>query len=143
MAAAIFAMTPRVPAFAGEPRTESPRVVADVSAFRNVRGSLGCRLFRSPEGFPETGRDAIEVRVPVTGATTRCEFRSLAPGIYAVAVMHDENDNGVLDKNFLGIPTEGYGVSNNRTYAMRSPKWAESTFRVVAEDVVLSIHLRY
>jgi uncharacterized protein (DUF2141 family) len=57
--------------------------------------------------------------------------------------MHDENDNRKLDKNFLGLPTEGYDVSNNKTYAMSSPKWSESTFRVGARDVSLNISLMY
>ena len=59
-------------------------------------------------------------------------------------MIHDENGNGRLDKNFLGIPSEGYGVSNNRTYAASSPKWEESRFTVAPrEPVVLRVTLRY
>jgi len=61
-----------------------------------------------------------------------------------VAVVYDENGNGRLDKNFVGIPSEGYGVSNNRTYAMASPKWDESRFTLAArEAAVLRVSLRY
>jgi len=126
-----------------EPSTSPHLVTAIVSPFRKTHGFLGCRLFHSADGFPESGRDVDEVRVPVVEATTRWEFRTVAPGTYALAVMHDENDNRKLDKGFLGIPTEGYGVSNNKTYAMSTPKWSESTFKVGAQDVVLSIVLRY
>lgn len=70
-------------------------------------------------------------------------FPNVSAGIYAIAVMHDEKDNRRLDKNFLGVPTEGYGVSNNKTYAMSTPKWSESTFQVGARDVSLNISLKY
>lgn len=57
--------------------------------------------------------------------------------------MHDENGNGKLDKNIFGVPVEGYGVSNNKTYALSELKWSESAFMVGSEDVTLSIRLRY
>jgi uncharacterized protein (DUF2141 family) len=61
-----------------------------------------------------------------------------------MAVVHDENGNGRLDKSLLGVPSEGYGVSNNRTYALSGPNWQESTFTVTgAEPVVLQVKLRY
>jgi uncharacterized protein (DUF2141 family) len=132
-----------VQALAEEPVAGVHRVVAEVSRFRNTRGFLGCRLFRSADGFPEGGKDTLEVRVPVAAAVTRCEFRDVPDGRYAIAVMHDENGNGLLDKNFIGVPTEGYGVSNNRTHAMSSPTWRDSTFEVRAQDVILQIRLRY
>jgi uncharacterized protein (DUF2141 family) len=84
------------------------------------------------------------VRAPIDGTQAACVFEGLAPGAYAVAVVHDENGNGRLDKNFVGIPSEGYGVSNNRTYAMASPKWDESRFTLaLREAAVLRVSLRY
>jgi uncharacterized protein (DUF2141 family) len=139
----LICATQSAPVLAEEPATGVHRLVVDVGKFRNTRGFLGCRLFSSADGFPESGKDVVEVRVPIAGATTRCEFHNVSAGIYAIAVMHDENDNRRLDKNFLGLPTEGYGVSNNKTYAMSSPKWSESTFRVGARDVSLNISLMY
>jgi uncharacterized protein (DUF2141 family) len=127
----------------GEAASDSHVVTVNVGSFRNARGFLGCRLFRSPDGFPETGQDVVEIRVPITGETTECEFRNVAAGTYALSVMHDENGNRKLDKNLFGMPTEGYGVSNNKTYAMSLPKWSESKFDVRAQDIVLSIRIRY
>ncbi len=139
----LLCATHSAPALAEEPVSGGHLIMVDVSTLRNNRGVLGCRLFRSADGFPETGKDVVEVRVPIAGATTRCEFGNVSAGIYAIAVMHDENGNRKLDKNFLGVPTEGYGISNNKTYAMSSPKWSESTFQVRAQDVILNISLRY
>lgn len=115
----------------------------EVSSFRNAKGTLNCRLFTDEPSFPD-GEGARTVRAVVAGAQASCVFDNLSPGTYAVAVVHDENGNGRLDKNFLGIPSEGYGVSNNRTYAASSPKWDESRFTIAArEPVVLLVTLRY
>lgn len=115
----------------------------DVSSFRNANGTLNCRLFTDATSFPD-GEGERTVRTVIAGTQSTCVFDDLPPGTYAVAVVHDENGNGRLDKNFLGIPTEGYGVSNNRTYAVSSPKWEESRFAITArEPVVLRVNLRY
>jgi uncharacterized protein (DUF2141 family) len=68
-------------------------------------------------------------------------FGDLAPGRYAVRVMHDENGNRKLDTNFVGIPTEGYGFSNNPR-AMRPATFEEARFDVPAEGARTRIRLR-
>jgi uncharacterized protein (DUF2141 family) len=82
--------------------------------------------------------------VKVSGASARCSFEGLPPGTYAIAVHHDENDNRKFDTNFLGLPLEGYGASNNRTKALSAPSWEASKFSVArGKSVELSIALRY
>lgn len=125
------------------PRVTST-IAVNVGTFRNQEGALGCRLFSSGAGFPETSKGTVERRVAITGNEARCDFENVPPGTYAVSVMHDENDNQKLDKNFLGIPTEGYGVSNNKTHAMSTPTWEECRFVVErGKDVGLAVGLRY
>ena len=115
----------------------------EVSTFRNAKGALNCRLFHDAASFPD-GEGSRTVRAGILGNQASCVFDDLQPGTYAVAVVHDENGNGRLDKNFLGLPTEGYGVSNNRTYAASSPKWEESRFTITPrEPLVLKVTLRY
>ena len=119
-------------------------VAINVGTFRNHEGALGCRLYRSGEEFPLGSKGAVEQRLSITGDVTACTFSGVSPGTYAVSVMHDENGSGKLDPNFLGIPSEGYGVSNNHTHAMSEPTWDESTFTVEAgRDVRLGVGLRY
>lgn len=82
--------------------------------------------------------------VPVRSKRVGCDFDGLSPGYYAVTVLHDENGNSRMDLSFVGAPKEGYGVSNNRTYAMRAPRWQESRFEVrPGEKVHLQVKLRY
>ena len=123
---------------------ESPRVSANIGPLRNGNGSVGCRLYTSPEGFPRTAKGTRSERVKLAGTSARCVFSGLKPGTYAITVHHDENDNRKFDTNFLGIPLEGYGVSNNRTYATHAPRWEESKFVVEpGKDLELGIQVRY
>ena len=127
------------PAFSESPSS----VLIEVSGFKNTRGTLNCRLFTKAADFPD-GDGIVTLRVPITGSNTSCSFSIVEPGTYAIAVVHDENGNGKLDKNFVGVPSEGYGVSNNKTYALSAPKWDESTFKLGAtESKALQVKLRY
>jgi len=118
-------------------------VLLEVSSFKNTRGNLNCRLFIKPSDFPD-GEGILSVRVPIAGPNTSCTFSNVEPGTYAVAVVHDENSDGKLDKNFVGVPSEGYGVSNNKTYALSAPKWDESIFTIApSESKTLQVKLRY
>jgi uncharacterized protein (DUF2141 family) len=118
-------------------------VLLEVSSLKNTRGTLNCRLFTKASDFPD-GEGILTVRTPIAGENTTCTFPNVEPGTYAVAVVHDENSNGRLDKNFVGVPSEGYGVSNNKTYALSAPKWEESVFTITAsERKTLQVKLRY
>jgi uncharacterized protein (DUF2141 family) len=119
------------------------RVDVNVGTLRNNKGWLGCRLYSSPAGFPKEPTSRQQQKA-ITGATVGVTFEGLPAGTYAVSCMHDENANGKLDQNFLGIPTEGYGVSNNHTHALSAPTWDESKFDLKdGQDVRLGIALRY
>lgn len=121
----------------------SSTVLIEVAGFKNMRGTLNCRLFTNAADFPD-GEGIVTLRVPITGPNTSCSFSNVEPGTYAIAVVHDENGNGKLDKNFVGVPSEGYGVSNNKTYALSAPKWNESNFTLGAtESKALLVKLRY
>jgi uncharacterized protein (DUF2141 family) len=70
-------------------------------------------------------------------------FREIAPGRYAVSVYHDENSNGKLDTNFLGIPREGVGASNNARGHMGSPKFDAAAFPFAGGRLNLTITINY
>ena len=140
LGAVIFAIAfPVLPSLSQSTST----VLLEVSSFKNTRGILNCRLFTKASDVPD-GEGILTVRTPIAGANTACTFPNVEPGTYAVAVVHDENSNGKLDKNFVGVPSEGYGVSNNKTYALSAPKWDESVFTIApSESKTLHVKLRY
>lgn len=113
-----------------------------VSTFRSANGVLRCRLYARPDGFPGKPPFAAEQSVAVSAKAMTCSFTGVSPGTYAVALFHDENGDGKLDTNFLGIPREGVGVSNNKIRSLGPPTWEDAKF-VLKGDVVLDVTLHY
>lgn len=62
--------------------------------------------------------------------TTKVVFNNVPSGTYAVSYIHDANDNDKMDTNFMGIPKEGYGCSNNAKGFMGPPKWEDAKFEL-------------
>ena len=110
-------------------QTGSVRIT--VEGVANDRGQIGVLLFKSESGFPGDHSKAFRQQlVPAGNKTYEFRFDAIPYGTYAVSVMHDENMNLKVDTNFLGIPREGNGVSNNVRPAMRAPRFSEAVFEL-------------
>jgi len=122
-----------------------PGIHVQVLNIRNSTGTVDGALFESPEGFPtEVLRSATHVMViKVRQTQARCDFDDIPPGRYALAVIHDENMNGKLDTKGLGIPTEGYGFSNDVTGVCGAPAFSAASFAYDGRTLTLTIDLRY
>ena len=131
VAAATLAMATSVaPATAGE-------ITVKVSGGKSAAGEIGCALFSSEEGFPLDQVNAISsVWLGVQRGGAECRFENLTPGTYAIAVSQDLNGNRKVDTNFLGIPKEPWGVSNNIRPRLRAPSFAEAAFKVTQHTSV-------
>jgi uncharacterized protein (DUF2141 family) len=84
-----------------------------------------------------------KVVASIARRASACRFAAVAPGAYAVAVVHDENGNGRLDRNLLGIPTEGVGASNNPVSHFGPPKFGDARFDYSGGIVTLSVQMHY
>ena len=105
-------------------------IQVDVVGLRSNNGQVFCALYASAEGFPKNSQKAIRRDTSsITGKKASCEFSGIEPGTYAVSVFHDENSNGKLDTNFLGIPREGVGASNDARGHMGPPKFDAARFQ--------------
>ena len=74
--------------------------------------------------------DRIILESDIKNETATVTFTDLPKGEYAVSVYHDENANGVMDKNMFGIPSEDYAASNNAKGVMGPPKYADAKFKI-------------
>lgn len=112
---------------------------------RNSDGAVACALFEAPEGFPakflKFATNIMMIKIQDTQA--RCDFLDIPPGTYALAVIHDENMNGELDTNWLGIPEEGYGFSSDAEASMSAPSFEAASFPYDGQDLNLTITLNY
>jgi uncharacterized protein (DUF2141 family) len=117
-----------------------------VTGARNAKGKIRAALFQGAAGFPNDASQAIHTQgADIDPQTSSAEiaFPNLPPGIYAVSVFHDENMNEKLDKNFVGVPKEGYGASNNPKKRMGPPPFEEAKFELSGSGQSLEIKLIY
>lgn len=137
----MFATLPSL-AFAQSP---CPGIHVKILNIKNSTGTVACALFESPEGFPtEYLRMATNVMViKIRKDQARCDFEDIPPGTYAMAVIHDENMNGKLDANWLGIPTEGYGFSNDAKGLVGAPSFSAASFPYDGQNLDLTMDLHY
>ena len=95
-----------------------------------IEGTVYLTLFDKSDGFPSERKKAIMYRIKkVTSKTMKIIFDKVKYGNYAIAVWHDQNDNKKLDKNWLGIPNEGFGASRDATGKMGPPKYKDAVFK--------------
>ena len=83
------------------------------------------------------------IKIKVRHTEARCDFEDIPPGTYALAIIHDENMNGKLDTNWLGIPTEGYGFSNDVKALLGVPSLSAASFQYDGGPLDLTISLHY
>jgi len=101
-----------------------------VSGIDEVVGQLSIGLFNDPIGFPKKNSNNIGIKLDVTDAAMEHTFTNLEKGIYAIAIYQDENSNGELDRNFLGMPSEDYVFSNYATGNFGPPSFNDSKFEL-------------
>src|SRR5216684_1992965 len=80
---------------------------------------------------------------PASAARIIVTIDNLRPGTYAVGAYHDENGNDHLDTNFLGLPVEGYALSNGVRVVLSKPTFQQAAFTVGTGDKPLALHIRY
>jgi uncharacterized protein (DUF2141 family) len=113
----------------------------------NLRADVGqvrFLLFRSAVGFPDEPARAYKTEVvDVKNYKAQATFTDLPYGTYAVYVLHDENSNGFLDKNFFKVPTEGYGASNNAADIMEMPEYDEAKVFLKSAVMTIRVEIQY
>jgi uncharacterized protein (DUF2141 family) len=111
---------------------------------RNTQGSLRLSLYNSAETFLQGDKRLANVKiVRIWSNPMLICFASLPPGTYAVTVHHDENNDGQINRNLLGIPREGYGFSNDAQGTVGPPSFAKAAVTLAQTDEVITITLRY
>jgi len=129
------------------PQAEPPEVTmihVEVDGLRNDKGQVFCSIYSSAEGFPKNRNKAVaQVSSPISNKQAVCDFSGVTPGTFAISVFHDENSNGKLDTNFMGIPREGVGASNNAKGHLGPPKFDAASFHFVGKRLEMKITINY
>jgi uncharacterized protein (DUF2141 family) len=138
------AAAPRAGACGAPNALEGPRLRVAVTGARRAAGNVTVTLYGSRrEDFLARGGRLARQRVPLAGPAAEACFALSAPGDYAVAVYHDENDDRDFNRNALGLPGEGYGFSNDAPTTLGLPDFDAVRFTLPPGETRVTVRLRY
>jgi uncharacterized protein (DUF2141 family) len=118
-------------------------VEVTLSGLRNAKGAVLVCLATNPKSFPDCSKDPRAQKKSMNAANGELvRFTGVAPGTYAIAVIHDENSNAKMDMSFF-LPKEGWGLSRNPKTRMGKPKFANSAFLMADKNLSFSVTMKY
>jgi uncharacterized protein (DUF2141 family) len=136
-----FAFAAALVVMAGQ--ASAARISVTIQGVHSAQGSVFVGLYATPSKFLNgTQNDAMR-RVPASTGPITVVFDNLPAGTYAVGAYHDENGNEHLDTNFLGLPEEGYALSNGVRAVTSKPTFQQAAFTVGDQGAAIALHIRY
>ncbi|MGB0854205.1 MAG: DUF2141 domain-containing protein [Pikeienuella sp.] len=134
--ASVFTAVFATPLWAGD-------LSVNVASVRNDTGMILIALHDGAEGFPGTRKPIAVQSVPAKQGGVRVVFGDLAPGTYATTLFHDENGDGALDSNLVGMPTEGIAFSNDATGSFGPASFDDAAFVMPEGDLNITTTVSY
>ena len=119
------------------------RLQFHIQTFQNTNGQLVAALFNTSANY---SNNIIYKSLfsPIDSIIIDIAFDSIPPGEYSFSCFHDANSNNVLNQNIFGLPTEGYGFSNNPGLTFGPPPFSQIKFNVLPSDTItLNVNLIY
>lgn len=124
--------------------TGGTSVSVTVTDLRNAKGVVRACLTGNAKDWPNCKVAATSQKVVVDASgNVTFTFENVAPGNYAIAIAHDENNNGKMDRAMLLMPKEGYGFSRDAPVVMGPPSFKAASFTVTGEPQSQTIKMRY
>ena len=127
---AIFTLTP----------SNNPQLTIKISNIDKIQGEIKVGIFDRETHFLKVGYAIKNYSIKVQDNTATLTITDLPKGDYAVTLYHDENSDNKMNTNFIGIPKEPYGFSNNFAPKMSAPKFKDCKF-TFSESKTLNIKL--
>jgi uncharacterized protein (DUF2141 family) len=118
------------------PSTQQFTLTITVEGMDSNQGNLGILIFNGPKGWAEDRQAALkDISVPAQQGTQKVTLQ-LPAGQYAIALIHDVNVNHKLDKNWIGMPKEQWGMSNNPHATIKAPPIEKAMFTLDGDKEV-------
>jgi len=119
-------------------------IAVDIKDVRNDKGNILVSIFSSPDGFPSDYKQAAQLAsVQASSNGVSVVFTNLASGTYAIAVCHDENADGQMNRKFYGPPKEGYGLFKAQKPRMGPPQFVDSAFDAGKSNMNVTVSITY
>ena len=119
------------------------RIVVTITGLKSNEGGVYVGLYATPSKFLNGAQVDVMKKVRASTAPITVAFDNLPAGTYAVGAYHDENYNDHLDTNLLGLPTEGYALSNGVRAVTSKPTFQQAAFTVGNDGAAVLLQIRY
>lgn len=132
-------------AYPAHGQLKQTQLAVEISGLNEPQGQVCLNLFNSSGGFPSNRDEAVQtICIGTTGdAPLVATFEDLSPGSYAVSVFHDANSDNEFNRNFVGMPAEGFGFSRNPEALTGPPEFGEAVFLVAGAETRIEVELSY
>jgi uncharacterized protein (DUF2141 family) len=118
---------------------DGPSIVVEIEGLRSDRGEVRGALFRA-HGWTQEGSEIATCTAEIAHHRATCVIDDVEPGTYGFAFLHDEDDDGALDRDWIGIPSEGFGFSNDAAPSLGPPSYESARFS--HDESVTTLHIR-
>lgn len=110
-----------------------------VKGIEDIQGEMVVLVFDNPDNFPKDQKLAKIYKFRVTGKEMTLSVKGIPDQDVAIFIYHDKDSNGKCNQNFIGMPTERIGFSNNIRPKLKAPKFEEA--KVSKETTKISIEI--
>jgi len=117
----------------------SADITVEVSNIKNANGKLAIAIFDSDESFLDNKKTFRNMPLEIDDETMSWTFKDIPNGTYAIVAFHDENDNGIMDRNFIGFPIEKPAISNIPELT-GPPSFKDAKFELTS-DITIKLEL--
>ena len=115
-----------------------------ISGLRSNRGQVLISIFKGSDGYPDKTEKAFKnLQLKVVDKAASIDVFPLAAGDYAIAVLHDENNDGKMNTNWIGFPKEGFGFSNNVMGTFGPPSFSKARISYKGGQLNANIRTKY
>jgi uncharacterized protein (DUF2141 family) len=123
---------------------DTATLIVEIRGIAHEGGQLRCALFGAPEGFPDDPDAAERVeRLEISGGSAEWRIENLPTGMWAVSVLHDENADGTMGTDWMGRPSEGWGVSRDARGRFGPPAFEDAAIELGPGEQSIVVHLAY
>ena len=119
-------------------------LTVEINGLRNTEGQVCVSIFANSKGFPNNRDGVLKAKcTKMSEKSLTVTFDNLQAGSYAVAVIHDQNNDQILNLNYFGVPIEGFGFSRNPEVRIGPPKFRDTAFLLAGPNTVIQIKLKH
>ncbi|MBW4695519.1 MAG: DUF2141 domain-containing protein [Lyngbya sp. HA4199-MV5] len=120
----------------------------EIDGLKTQKGAVCFRLFSRSFGFPNNDKNAVIRRCVKLSEKSaedplKITLKDISSGSYALMVFQDVNGDRKLNRNTTGIPTEGYGFSNNPNTRQDLTRYGDCVFLLAGAEETIKIKMKY